>query len=272
MKSLKSLISFIIPLTAMLITFAIFLFTTKVVDSYKLKISNDYSIVVVSTKPLIKDNLNEFAGIKVRNIVTLKKDDIISNMKEDLSKKSVELLIKKLPYFYKIHLETYPTTLQLKQIKQEIKQLDNIKKVEIFSKNHNQIYLLLLLIQKIISIVFLIILIYAVIIISKQIKIWFYEHQNRITIMRFHGASILYSAGSVIKHAILGAFISFIIVTALLIILNENLSIVFPQELQSVVGIKLSINAELIKIFLLSLFISISTIMGVLFKYKLKND
>jgi len=272
MKSLKSIFSFIIPLTAMLITFAIFLFTTKVVEDYKLKISNDYSIVVVSSLPLIKDNLNEFAGIKVKNIVTLEKNDIIKNMKENLSAKSIELLRKKLPFFYKIHLENYPTTLQLKEIKEEIKQIKTVKKVEIFSKNHNQIFLLLLIIQKIIAIVFVVILIYAVIIIAKQIKIWFYEHHEKITIMRFHGASILYSAGSVIKQAVLGAIISFFIVAGLIILLNENLSLVFPLELQSVVNIKLSVQEELIKVFVLSLFISVSTIFGVLFKYKLKND
>ena len=272
MKSLKSIFSFVIPLTAMLITFAIFLFTTKVVDDYKLKISNDYSIVVVSNKALIKENLNEFAGIKVKNIVTLEKNKIISNIKENLSPKSIKLLIQKLPFFYKIHLDKFPTTSQLKQIKNEIMQLPNIKKVEIFSKNHNQIYLLLLLIQKIIAIVFFVVLVYAVIIISKQIKIWFYEQHEKITIMRFHGASILYSAGSVIKHAIFGAILAFIIVAVLIIALNENLSIIFPPELQSVVDIKLSIKEELIKMFILSLFISITTIIGVLFKYKLKND
>ena len=272
MKSLKSILSFIVPLTAMLITFAIFLFTTKVVDDYKLKISNDYSIVVVSSLPLIKDNLNQFAGIKVKNIVTLEKNKIISNMKNNLSEKSIELLRQRLPYFYKMHLDKFPTTSQLTKIKEEIMAINTVKKVEIFSKNHNQIYLLLLLIQKIIAIVFVIILLYAKIIIAKQIKIWFYEHHEKISIMRFHGASILYSAGTVIKHAIFGALISFMIVALLMILLNENLSIIFPIELQNVVDIKLSINSELIKIFILSLFISISTIFGVLFKYKLKND
>ncbi len=272
MKSLKSIFSFVIPLTAMLITFAIFLFTTKVVDDYKLKISNDYSIVVVSSTPLIRDNLNEFAGINVKNIISLEKDQIINNIKNSLSEKSIRLLIQKLPFFYKIHLEQYPTTSQLKQIKFEINQLKNIKKVEIFSKNHNQIYLLLLLIQKIVIIVFIVMLIYAVIIISKQIKIWFYEQHEKITIMRFHGASILYSAGSLIKHAILGALISFVIVSVLIILINENLMLIFPIDLQSAINIKLSIKESIIKVFVLSLSISIATIVGVLFKYKLKND
>ncbi len=272
MKSLKSILSFIVPLTAMLITFAIFLFTTKVVDDYKLKISNDYSIVVVSSLPLIKDNLNEFAGIKVKNIVTLEKNKIISNMKNNLSEKSILLLRQRLPYFYKMHLDKFPTSSELTQIKQELMSINTVKKVEIFSKNHNQIYLLLLLIQKIIVIVFVVILLYAIIIIAKQIKIWFYEHHEKIAIMRFHGASILYSAGTVIRHAIFGALISFFIVALLMIILNENLSVIFPVELQNVVDIKLSINSELVKVFILSLFISVSTIFGVLFKYKLKND
>ena len=255
----------------MLITFAIFLFTTKVVDDYKLKISNDYSIVVVANTPLVKDNINELSGIKVQKIVTLEKNKIINNIKDKLSDKSVELLKQRLPYFYKIHLEQYPTSSQLKNAKNELLEIKNIKKVEIFSKNHNQIFLLLLIIQKIIAVVFAIILIYAVIIIAKQIKIWFYEHHEAITIMQFHGASILYSASSVIKHAVFGALISFGIVAALIVLLNNNLELVFPPELQSVVGIKLLVKEELVKIFLLSLFISISTIFGVLFKHKMKN-
>lgn len=272
MKSLKSIISFTIPLTAMLITFAIFLFTTEVANEYKLKISNDYSIVVVANTPLIKDNINNLAGIKVQKIITLEKNKIINNIKNSLSDKSIELLKQKLPYFYKIHLVQYPTSSQLIKIKEELLEIKNIRKVEIFSKNHNQIFLLLLIIQKIIAVSFLIILIYAVIIISKQIKIWFYEHHEKITIMRFHGASIIYSASSVIKDAIYGAIISFTIVACLLFLLDNNIAFIFPPELQEVVGIKLSIEDELIKIFSLSLFISVSTIFGVLFKYKLKND
>lgn len=256
----------------MLITFAIFLFTTKVVDDYKLKISNDYSIVVVANTPLVKADINELAGIDVQKIITLEKNKIINNIKDKLSPKSIELLKQKLPYFYKIHLEKYPTTSQLNTIKAELNEIDNVKKVEIFSKNHNQIFLLLLIVQKITVILFIIILIYAIIIISKQIKIWFYEHHEKISIMKFHGASILYSASTVITHAIFGALLSFVIVASLILIVNSNIELIFPLELQSVVGITLSIKEELIKIFSLSLFIAISTILGVLFKYKLKND
>ena len=199
-------------------------------------------------------------------------DKIINNIKDKLSPKSIELLKQKLPYFYKIHLVKYPTTSQLEIIKKELIEIDNVKKVEIFSKNHNQIFLLLLIIQKITAVLFGIILIYAIIIISKQIKIWFYEHHEKIAIMKFHGASILYSASTVIKHAIFGAILSFAIVAALIFILDSNLTLIFPLELQNVVGIKLYIQEELVKLFLLSIFIAISTILGVLFKYKLNND
>ena len=272
MKSLKNILSFVIPLTAMLITFAIFLFTTKIVDNYKLKISNDYSILIISSSPILEENIDEFASIRVKDIELLKKDHIINNMRNKLSKTSIKLLQRKLPYFYRVYLQQYPTISQLEKIREEISSISGVKKVEIFSKNHNKIFLLLLIMQKIISIVFIIILLYAAIIISKQIKIWFYENQDKISIMRFHGASMLHSASTLIKHGVLGAFISFCIVAILLLLLNNNLTLIFPSELQSVVDIELSIKEELIKIFLLSLFISISTIIGVLFKYKLKND
>ena len=73
-------------------------------NNYKKKISNDYSIVIITNTPLIKDNINELAGIKVEKIQTLQKKKIINNIKSDLSNSSIELLKRKLPHFYQIFL------------------------------------------------------------------------------------------------------------------------------------------------------------------------
>ena len=71
MKSLKNLFAFLIPLIAMLLTFSIYLLITNVVDNYKKKISNDYSIVIITNTPLLKDNIDKLAGIKVSKIKCL---------------------------------------------------------------------------------------------------------------------------------------------------------------------------------------------------------
>jgi cell division transport system permease protein len=272
MKFLKNIFAFFIPLTSMLLAFSIYLIIDNVVDNYKEKISKDYSIVIVTNTPLIKENINTLAGIDVEKIQTLKKDKIINNIKTNLSNNSIELLKRKLPHFYQIYLEDFPTSSQLIEIKNTLLQNKNIRKVEVFSKNHNQVYLLLTLINSVSFILFLIITVFAIIIIAKQIKLWFHEHNRKIAILRLHGASILYSASSVLKYAIISSLFAFLVVASIFYYITHNMNTIFPSELSDIINVSISFDHELIKIFILSFSISIFTILGVLFKYKIYND
>lgn len=272
MKFLKNTFAFIIPLSAMLISFLIFMFSSNILENYKVRIANDYSIVIITNTPIIKENITTLAGIDVEKIITLSKEKILTNIKSNLSKSSVDLLKRKLPHFYKIKLEEFPTTTQLEEIKNTLYQNKNIRKVEIFSKNHNSVYLLLLLLSQISFILFTIITIFAIIIISKQIRIWFYEHHEKITILKLHGASILYSSSTILKYAIFSSLISFLIVSGIFIYLVDNIGVLMPNDLENIIEVTLTINSALTKIFFLSFGISILTIFGVLIKYKMKHD
>ncbi len=272
MKFLKNSFAFVIPLTAMLISFIIYLFSSNILENYRIKIANDYSIVVITNTPLIKEDISQLAGINVEKIITLEKKEIIDNIKSSLSEASIELLKRKLPHFYKIKLEVFPTTSQLETIKNKLYANKNVRKVEIFSKNHNSVYLLMLLLSQISFILFTIITIFAIIMIAKQIRIWFYEHHEKITILKLHGASILYSSSTILKYAILSSFVSFFIVSATFIYLVGNIGVLLPDDLENIVQVTLTINESLLQIFLLSFGISILTILGVLLKYKFKYD
>lgn len=272
MKFLKNTFAFLIPLLSMLITFSIFLLIDNVVENYKTKISRDYSIVIVTTTPMEKENISELAGIKVEKIQSLPNDKIISNIQSNLSENSIELLKQKLPNFYQIYLEIFPTSSELEEIKKTLLQNKNIKKVEVFYKNHNQIYLLLLLLNSVSFILFFIITLFSIIIIAKQIKLWFHEHHLKISILKLHGASILYSASSILVNALISSFLAFIISGIFLYYVSHNMSVLFPLELHDIIDIDINLGIELMKIFLLSFAISIFTIFGVLLKYKINND
>jgi len=272
MRFLKNIFAFLIPLLSMLITFSIFLLINNVVENYKSKISKDYSIVIVTNTPLMNDSFTELAGIKVESIQTLPNDKIITSIKSSLSESSIDLLKQKLPNFYQIYLEIFPTSSELEEIKQTLLQNKNVKKVEVFYKNHNQIYLLLLLLNSVSFILFFIITIFAIIIIAKQIKLWFHEHSVKISILRLHGASILYSASSILNYALISSFLAFVISAIFLFYVSNNMTVLFPLELNDIIDIKINISLELLKIFLLSFCISIFTILGVLLKYKINND
>lgn len=272
MKSLKNILAFLIPLLSMLITFAIYLLIENVVDNYKSRISKDYSIIIVANNPIEKDNITDLAGIKVDKIQPISNDKIIDSIKTNLSDSSIELLKQKLPNFYQIYLETFPTSGELESIKQTLLKNKNIKKVEVFYKNHNQIYLLLLLLNTVSFILFFIITIFAIIIISKQIKLWFHEHHVKISILRLHGASILYSASSILVFAAISSFLAFFITSAFLFYISNNMTVLFPAELTEIVDIDFNLAVQILKIFILSFCISTFTIFGVLLKYKINND
>ena len=129
-KFLKNVFAFLIPLLSMLITFSMFLLINNVVDNYKSKISRDYSIIIVTINPLEKNAIKELAGIKVEKIQNLPNDKIISSIQSTLSDTSIELLKQRLPNFYQIYLEIFPTSSELEDIKQTLLQNKNVKKVE----------------------------------------------------------------------------------------------------------------------------------------------
>lgn len=268
MKLLKSFLSFTFPLIIMLSIFSIYLLVNKVVKNYEYSVSNDYAIIVITNTPFI--DIDELADIKVKNIETLSRKKIIDGVKENLSSSSLDLLNKKLPYFYKIHLEKFPTTRKLKKIKKELKQMINIKRVETFSTNHNQIYSLLILIQDIIFVLFVVVLVLSLLLLSKQIKIWFFEHNERISIIQLHGGSLLYSSKPIIKTIVLSALISSIVVITLLIVVVNNISYFVQPEIVSIMPKMIHLEFEVIEIFILSFIIPFITFFGLLIQYKSK--
>ena len=255
MKAFRSLLSFTIPLIAILLSYSIYIIVDKVMISYKQSINNDYTIVVVSSK---KQTINTFESINIKTLKHLSKDQIINNLKENLSPKSIELLYEQLPYFYKVSLFDFPSSKKLQVIKQKITSIDGILKVEIFSKNHDTIYSILTMTQTIIYALFIIIIIFSVLLLSKHIKIWFFEHTQRITIMRLHGASNIYCAMPLRKLSILSAIVSSIIVLLLTYYVLNNFVFFTP----------IYFNMGFIHIIILSFLIPLATILLVLFKHR----
>ena len=268
MKLLKSFFSFTFTLVIMLFMFSIYLLVTKVVNNYKENITNDYAIVVIANTQLLK--IDSLANIKVKDIEALSRQKIIQSVQDNLSDTSVELLQKKLPYFYKIHLEEFPTSLKLEKIRRDLMSISSIRKIETFSNDHNKLYSLLVLVQNIIFILFAAVLILSILLLSMQIKIWFFEHNERITIIQLHGGSLLYSSIPIIKVILISAFISAILSSIILYGIMSNISLIVEPEIMTLIPSVFSMKMEIFQIFLLSVIIPLITFFGLLIKYKLK--
>lgn len=266
MKPLKSFISFTFPLTVMLFIFSIYLLVNKVVNNYKDSIVNDYAIVVITNTPFI--SIEEIADIKVKNIEPISRSKIIKGVKDNLSESSLNLLNKKLPYFYKIYLEKFPTTLKLEQIRKELNTISNIRRVETFSNDHNKIYSLLILIQNIVLVLFVAVMVLSILLLSKQIKIWFFEHNERISIILLHGGSLFYSAKPILRIIIFSSIISSISVVALLYLIVNNLNNIVQPEILSLMPDLIHLEFEIMQIIILSFIIPLITFFGLLLQHK----
>ena len=268
--NLKRFISFTIPLIVMLFTFAIYLSISKIVSSYEQSINDDYSIVIVSSTPMIKSTLTSIKDIK--NITHLKRDNILKSLSKEISTGTYELLKQKLPYFYTINLSTFPTSSKLERIKKDLQKIKGIKRVETFSKNHDHIYSLLLLIKTIVSSLFLSIIIFTFLLMINNVKIWFFEHSNRLSIIKLHGGSIYYGAKPIINIALISSILSSVFVILIVYLLKENLTMFLKPELLNIISINLTpfTKLEIASVFIISLVLSFITVFGILLKHRLK--
>jgi cell division transport system permease protein len=271
MRFINSFIAFSIPMIAMLMTFSMYLIVNKLSDDYSNKISKDYSIVIVSSLPISKAELPSVGGIGVKSINQIQKEAMIKRVKKNLTSNAIKALRAKLPYVYQVYLQEFPTSLELTNIKEELDSIQEIKKVEIFSKNHNRVYILLLLINNIVQSLFIVILLFTLMVLATQVKIWFLEHGKRISIILLLGGSTIYAAKPIIQVAFIGSILSSIIAFFVMDNFTKNILIIFHPEVISLLKLDsdaLSGLKEFAKILTLSFGVSFLGIAGVLVRKK----
>jgi cell division transport system permease protein len=270
--SLNRFISFSIPLIVLLFTFFIYISINKIILNYNTKINKDYSIVVVSITPIIASQIKNISS-NIKTITHLKRENILKNLDKDISSNTYKLLKQKLPYFYTLSLYNFPTSSNLIKLKKELKKISGIKRIETFSKNHDQIYSLLLLIKTIVMSLFFCIIIFTFLVTSNNIQIWFYEHKQRLNIIKLHGGSLFYGAKPIIKTALFSSIFSSFVVILFMYIFKENLDIFLTKEIITLISSNLTTytSFDILLIFILSFMLSLLTVIGILLKHKFKQ-
>ena len=81
MRLIKDILSFMIPLLVMVITFVIFVMLNRVVDSYQNQINKDYMIMVVSKKKLDSKFFKEFETSRIIKVEVINKNKILKKVK-----------------------------------------------------------------------------------------------------------------------------------------------------------------------------------------------
>ncbi len=220
MKSLRNHISVIVPLFVLLFSIQFAFLTSKIVNEYSLKLTQDYSIVVVAPKTLsqavIKSRVN---GIKSIEEISSKK--ILDRLKGNISSKNISLLKNSLPKFYSVKLTSFPTEKEIKRIREELLDSGLVTKVETFLKTHNKVYKMFQALKNTALVFSILILLISVLLMFKQMNIWLLEHRERMAVMTLFGAPFWMKSAVLYRLVIIDSFIS----TALV----ATLFFVFPQ-------------------------------------------
>jgi cell division transport system permease protein len=242
------------------------------IDKYEQTITNDYSIVIVTATPITEDDIKKLSSIDLKELKPLSRDKILEDLKNDVTEGSFTLLQVKLPYFYTISLNKFPTSSVLTEVKKQLLSVNGMKSVETFSKDHDNVYSLFLFIKTVSMTMFIFMIIFTLFIIANQINIWFYEHYERLEIINLHGGSLLYGAKPIIKLALISGLFAGILVICGVYYIYENIELIFSPEISKLIlqnKIEYTI-LEATAVLALSLFISFVTVFGVLIKNRFK--
>jgi len=214
MKFIKNHLMFILPLMAILLGVEFYLVFERTTDSYEKTLTEGYSMLVVSKKPV---KLKTFQKLNQHIIAAtqIERSNIVSEVAKGISKNNSEAILKALPYFYNLGLDSYLHTDALGQIKKDLEADENIKKVETFGSSYNSSYRLFSFIKLTLKIFIIFMAVVSLFLIIKQMEIWKYAHKERMQVMEIFGAPLMLRSGVLFRVAFVDAIFATIFVSGI---------------------------------------------------------
>jgi len=207
MKSLKNHLSLIIALFTILLTLQIFIGVDRTIDAYENNLNENYSIIVVSDQNISTEQFR-----LINPIINLGEEisakAIIKRIQNEMKNKKIDLHKIVLPHFYRLHLDSFPTPTEINQLSDQLQRKSYIKRVENFSQTHNTTYKLLLLFKWVTMILAGAILAVTTLLILKEMRIWQFQHRERMNIMALFGAPVWLRSAVLFRLSIVDALIA----------------------------------------------------------------
>ncbi len=207
MKFVKNHLTFILPMVAILLGIEFFLVFDRTTDSYERGLKEDYSMFVVAKKSL---ELSDFKRLNrhISESEEIDKKALASQISKGVSQTNSKEILKALPYFYNIRLDSYLDSSTLKKIKQDLEENDKVKRVETFGSSYTGSYKLFSFIKFILKAFIGFMALVSFFLIIKQMEIWKYTHKERMQVMEIFGASLMLRSGVLFRVAFVDAIIS----------------------------------------------------------------
>jgi cell division transport system permease protein len=206
-KSFKNHLSLVVALLSILFSLQIFTIVDRAIDAYKENLAQNYSLVVVAQKQLNTKTLLARNQL-IKSVSELSPNSVIEKLNSGISKQNLELLKVTLPKFYKLKLKYYPSPKELRKLTKSLLRVNSIQKVETFTKTHDTTYKLLLLFRTVVSIFAFTVLVVTILLIFKELRIWQFQHNERMSIMGLFGAPVWLRSAVLFRLAIVDALIA----------------------------------------------------------------
>ena len=214
MRSFKNHLSFLLPLFILLFSIQFATTLDRGLSKYELKLANDYSIVVVSKKKLTLQELQPL-NQNIASLNEVDKEKYIQKLAaNDISKSNLAYLKASLPSFYTIKLSSLPDKEILKELKNSLLQIPEITKVETYKKSYEKLHQFLILLSSAANIFTVFIFVITILLITKQMEIWTYEHKKRMYIMSLFGAPYWLKSAQLYKLVVIDSVIASLVVSA----------------------------------------------------------
>ncbi len=205
MKYLKSHITLIFSLVALLFSYQLYLVIGELTVSYEKKLANEYSIVAVSTQK-IAENSFKHGSYLVASAEEINAQPFFAGFSSDLAPEVYQQLQSSLPSFYRIKLTKYPSKEELDGVTKSIKNLRGIIKVESFARTQNSISNLLDAFKSGVTAYLGVVFVFNILLFVKFMEVWRFEHISRMQIMAIFGAPVWMRSVVLIKMAIVDSF------------------------------------------------------------------
>lgn len=260
MKFLKNHLSLIIPLFSIFFTIEFYLLLDRVIKNYENNLKDDYTILIVSNKSIKSKELSSY--IDLASLEAIDPDVMIKRLKKDDILIDLDALKRFMPKFYIVKLKYFPSSKELKNIKVRLKNIEGITRVETFSKSHSKVYNLLILLKQISKIFIVLVAAISLLLIFKQMQVWYLEHKERMYIMELFGAPLWMRSGVLIRLAIVDTIFSVVLVYGLFFyLINSNIF----QELIGWINFNFNLSILLYDLIFLASFGLFVTIFSAIF-------
>ncbi len=207
MKFIKNHLMFILPLMAILLGIEFYLVFDRTTNSYEKGLKEGYSMFVVSKKPM---TLDAFKALNphIDSSETIERQKVVNDIVKGISKDNEKAILKALPYFYNVSLDSYVDTSELEKIKADLEANADIKRVETFGSSYSSAYRLFAFIKFTLKLFIGFMGIVSLFLIIKQMEIWKYAHKRRMQVMEIFGAPLMLRSGILFKVAVADAIVA----------------------------------------------------------------